>query len=187
MQKGFYFDQTRCTGCQACGVACKDWHDRPAGPSRWIRISSSEQGAFPHPSVSFLFHCCYHCADPACVPACPHRAITKREQDGIVVVKKELCIGRERCGMCREACLYGAPQFPPEPEAPMEKCDLCLERWEEGKKPVCVDSCPARALDAGPLEDLAKKYGTRHDAEGFTYFTTLNPSMVFKPKKRRNP
>ena len=32
MQIGFYFDQTRCTGCSACRVACKDWNDIPAGP-----------------------------------------------------------------------------------------------------------------------------------------------------------
>jgi anaerobic dimethyl sulfoxide reductase subunit B (iron-sulfur subunit) len=32
MQVGFYFDQTRCIGCNACRVACKDWHDIAAGP-----------------------------------------------------------------------------------------------------------------------------------------------------------
>ncbi|MEE8174036.1 MAG: 4Fe-4S binding protein [Dehalococcoidia bacterium] len=32
----FYFDQTRCTGCYACSVACKDWDDVPAGPASWM-------------------------------------------------------------------------------------------------------------------------------------------------------
>ena len=53
MQLGFYFDQTRCTGCDACVVACKDWKDIPAGPVALCRIASLEEGAFPNPHVSF--------------------------------------------------------------------------------------------------------------------------------------
>ncbi|MFX1457608.1 MAG: 4Fe-4S dicluster domain-containing protein, partial [Promethearchaeota archaeon] len=37
-QMGFYFDQTRCTGCFTCSVACKDWNDIKAGPENWMRI-----------------------------------------------------------------------------------------------------------------------------------------------------
>ncbi|OSB96938.1 4Fe-4S dicluster domain-containing protein, partial [Klebsiella pneumoniae] len=29
----------------------------------------------------------------------------------------------------------------------MTKCDGCHERVAEGKKPICVESCPLRALD----------------------------------------
>ena len=183
MQKGFYFDQTRCTGCQACAVACKDWHDTPAGPSRWIRVTSMERGEFPHPSVIFLLHSCFHCTEPACRSVCPHNAIVKREEDGRVIVKRESCVGKEACGLCLEACPYKAPQFRGEPGSPMEKCDLCLERWEEGKKPVCVEGCPARAMDAGILDDLAKDYGTVNETEGFAYSSQLRPSILFRPKK----
>ena len=28
-QYGFFIDTSRCTGCQACGIACKEWHDIP--------------------------------------------------------------------------------------------------------------------------------------------------------------
>ena len=184
MQKGFYFDQTRCTGCQACVVACKDWHDTPAGPSRWIHITAAEQGVFPRPSLFFLFHTCYHCAEPACISACPHKAIMKRKDDGIVMVKGECCVGREACGLCLEACLYRAPQFRTESGSPMEKCDLCLERWEKGKKPICVDSCPARALDAGILEDLEEEHRAVRDAEEFACSPCLKPSIVFRTKRR---
>ena len=187
LQKGFYFDQTRCTGCQACVVACKDWHDTPAGSARWVHITSKEAGFFPHPTVSFLFHSCHHCAEPACVAVCPHDAIAKRGQDGIVVVRAESCVGKEACGLCLEACFYRAPQFRPEPGNPpggsMEKCDLCLDRWETGKRPACVDSCPARALDAGLLEDLAKEYQATPDADGFVYSGELRPSIVFRRKE----
>ncbi len=183
MQKGIYFDQTRCTGCHACTVACKDWHDTPAGPSNWIWVTTREAGKFPHLSVSFLIHHCYHCAEPACIPACPGQAITKREEDGIVVVDRERCLGKEPCGQCLEVCPYRAPQFREEPDSRMEKCDLCLERWDQGRNPICVDSCPTRALDAGSLEELRMKYGITREAEGFTYRDELKPSVVFKRKK----
>ena len=39
-QIGLFFDQTRCTGCYACIVACKDWNDVPPGPASWMRVSN---------------------------------------------------------------------------------------------------------------------------------------------------
>ena len=99
MQRGFYFDQTRCTGCYACSIACKDWHDVPAGPARWMRISHLEEGPYPNLSVSHLATPCYHCAEPVCAWVCPNEAITKREEDGIVVVDRDKCREETTCGI----------------------------------------------------------------------------------------
>ncbi len=182
MQVGFYFDQNRCTGCYTCAVACKDWHDVPAGPASWLRVSIIERGKYPQPFRAFLPTPCYHCAEPACVPACPVDAITKREEDGILVVDRGTCLGKDACQLCLEACPYDAPQFGAEDNAKMQKCDMCLERWEEGKKPVCVMACPMEATDAGPLEELRGKYGALTEAEGFAYSVENVPSVVFRPK-----
>ena len=65
----------------------------------------------------------------------------------------------------------------------MEKCDFCLDRLTENKKPICVDACPVRALDVGPIESLREKYGDTREAEGFVYFEEVAPSVVFKPKR----
>ena len=130
MQLAFYFDQTRCIGCFTCIVACKDWHDVPAGPASWRRVQTIEEGKYPEPFVAFLSTSCYHCAQPACLSACPVDAISKREQDGIVIVDREECLG-EKCRLCLDVCPYGAPQFGAEPDAKMQKCDLCIERWSE--------------------------------------------------------
>ena len=89
MQLAFYFDQTRCNGCYTCVVACKDWHDVPAGPASWIRVKTIEKGKYPKPFLAYLQSTCYHCAEPACIQACPVNAISKREEDGIVFVDKE--------------------------------------------------------------------------------------------------
>jgi Fe-S-cluster-containing dehydrogenase component len=40
---------------------------------------------------------------------------------------------------------------------PTGRCDLCAERLDAGKKPMCVKHCLAFCLDYGPLEELAKK------------------------------
>ena len=185
MQTGFYFDQTRCTGCYTCVVACKDWHDIEAGPSNWIRLLTIEDGEFPNLFVAFLATACCHCAEPLCVPACPVDAISKREEDGIVVVDREACLGTDNCDApCLEACPYDAPQFGAERNAKMQKCTLCVDRWAEGKKPICVDACPMRALDSGPLSELKAKYADMKEAEGFAYSAEAQPAIVFKPKAR---
>lgn len=183
MQLGFYFNQTRCVGCYTCSVACKDWHDTPAGGANWMKVTCLEEGTFPNVFVSYLVRPCYHCENPPCVECCPVEAITKRKQDGIVVVDRDICLGKTACGNCANVCPYGAPQFGLEEDAKMQKCDLCFERWEEGKKPICVEGCPLRALDAGPLDELKKKYGESREAAGFFYHPASNASIIMKGKK----
>jgi len=170
-------------GCFACIVACKDWHDVPAGPASWIRLKTIEKGRYPDLFVAFLPMTCCHCENPACVSACPAETIAKRDEDGIVIVDRGACLGKDVCGMCLEACPYDAPQFGAEQNAKMQKCDLCCDRWAEAQKPVCVSSCPVQALDAGPIEELRVKYGDVREAEGFACVASLAPSIIFNPKK----
>lgn len=99
MQFGFYFDQTRCTGCYTCAVACKDWNDIPAGPACWRRILPMEEGIWPDLFAAYLSTSCHHCAEPICVVVCPARAISKREEDGIVIVDREKCRQAAPCGI----------------------------------------------------------------------------------------
>jgi anaerobic dimethyl sulfoxide reductase subunit B (iron-sulfur subunit) len=115
--------------------------------------------------------------------ACPVGAIAKREDDGIVTVDAEACLGKDKCGQCLEACPYDAPQFTDDADAKMQKCDLCIDRLGMNKKPVCVSGCPMRALDAGPIEELKAKYDAVANAEIFTYEEKVGPSVVFRPKK----
>lgn len=183
MQYGMVIDENRCMGCFACVVACKDWHDVPAGPASWIRVKTLEKGRYPDLFVSFFPLTCNHCLQPACVSVCPAEAITKRPEDGIVTVDREACLGKDQCGLCLQACPYEAPQFGEEANARMQKCDWCLDRLTEGKKPICVMSCPMQVIDIGPLDDLRTKYGDVQETESFTYSEELAPSVLFKPKR----
>lgn len=99
MQLAFYFDQTRCVGCYACGVACKDWNDVPAGPAKWRRITHIEEGDFPRPFVAHLSETCNHCENPLCATVCPAGAIAKRDEDGVVLVDRSKCREEARCGI----------------------------------------------------------------------------------------
>ncbi len=183
MQLTFYFDQTRCIGCNTCVIACKDWHDVPSGPASWMRVNTTEKGKFPEVFVAFLASTCYHCAKPACIRACPVGAIAKRREDGVVVVDRGKCLGKDACIRCLKTCLYKAPQFGSEENAKIQKCDFCLERWESGKLPICVAGCPARALDAGPADQMNAKYGNITKAVGFSHNKKIGPSIIFKPKE----
>ena len=179
MQLGFFFDQTRCTGCCTCVSACKDWHDIPAGPVNWMKVSTLENGGFPNVSVIHMIRPCYHCARPSCLEACDYGAILKRESDGIVLVDRDLCVA---CKECEDACPYGAPQFAVDGDPEMQKCDFCLERLEGGKSPICVEACPMVAIEIGPLQELRNKFGQKIEAEGFQYNRRFKPSVVFRPK-----
>ncbi|MBQ9003241.1 MAG: hypothetical protein IJ087_15435 [Eggerthellaceae bacterium] len=84
MKYGFYFDAESCIACHTCQVACKNAHDLPVGTNyrtvrsfctgegfqpRWYNVSVSQQGCDFCAGVRNAFD------EPACVAACPQRAL----------------------------------------------------------------------------------------------------------------
>ena len=67
----------------------------------------------------------------------------------------------------------------------MQKCDLCLDRQMNNKKPICVEACPVRALDSGDINELRAKYEDVSDAYIFSYSPAVQPSFVIKTKRRQ--
>jgi anaerobic dimethyl sulfoxide reductase subunit B (iron-sulfur subunit) len=136
---------------------------------RWRRLTTHPYGYVttnmkgtyvPNYDVLNLSVACNHCEKPACMASCPTGAYYKEEKYGIVLVNRELCIS---CGKCQSACPWGAPQYYDNPEKysvsdlnrpRATKCTFCYERIEKGLRPACVAGCMARALDAGPIEEL---------------------------------
>ena len=100
---GMVIDTRRCVGCRACVVACKAENKTPPGVSYTVVVE--EALASPDGRPIFMTKPCFHCENPPCVPVCPVSATFKREQDGIVVVDYDRCIG---CRYCLVACPYGA-------------------------------------------------------------------------------
>jgi NADPH-dependent glutamate synthase beta subunit-like oxidoreductase len=95
----------------------------------------------------------------------------------------------ERClncagHLCKDVCPYSAPQFIEEEKTRMQKCNYCVDRFDIGKQPICVESCYARALDSGTLDELKSKYGEIQESLGFSYSNRAKPAIVFKPKQK---
>lgn len=196
MQFGFYFDQTRCIGCNACTVSCKDWHQVNPGPVRWRKQEFHETGNSIFENLTMS---CNHCENPACVAACGVGAISKNEK-GIVIVDRSKC---QQLRSCITACPFSAPhiaesdQEPTKLETwqvdhPMQKCKYCYERVNDGESPVCVAACPTRALEYGDFYDLQRKHpdAVRLNEADFPYAYSnpngrrdTNPSFLIKKRK----
>jgi anaerobic dimethyl sulfoxide reductase subunit B (iron-sulfur subunit) len=149
VQLGFVHHNVDCIGCRACELACKDKNGLPPGP-RFRRVQYIEGGSYPEVYAYKVNMSCNHCAEPACLPACPTGAIYKRKKDGIVDIDSSLCIG---CRRCEATCPFGAPQYDPETET-VKKCNMCVDEIDAGRKPYCVMACMMRVLDIGPIDQL---------------------------------
>lgn len=167
---GLVIDLDICVGCHACAVNCKEWNtggygaalsdQEPYGSDptgTWLnRIHTYE--VQPHEGPAQIIHfpkSCLHCEDAPCVTVCPTGASFKRQEDGIVLVNEDHCMG---CGLCAWACPYGARELDAAAGV-MKKCTLCVDRIyndnlpEEDRVPACVKSCPAGARHFGDLSD----------------------------------
>ena len=177
MALGFYFDMTRCIGCRACQVACKDKNNLEVG-ILFRKAKTYEGGSFPDVKLFNFSSTCNHCENPACVAICPTGAMYKAE-DGTVIHDDDMCIG---CKSCMTACPYEVPQFD-EAASIVKKCDACAYLRAKGQKPACVDACPNRALDFGDLDELKAKYGSDLVSKvAVMPESPTNPSVLIKSK-----
>ena len=183
---GYALDLSRCIGCRRCVYACvkENNQSRREPQIHYIKVLRFENGVMefeqsnryynpekvPEEGYYYMPVQCQHCRKAPCVKACPVRA-TWTEDDGIVVVDYNWCIG---CRYCMAACPYEGrsfnwldPKLPPEEINPdthylgnrprmrgvVEKCTFCIQRTREGRYPACVEACPVGARKFGNLLD----------------------------------
>jgi len=172
-QYAMVIDARRCYGVHACSVACKAEYDVPLGEHRsWVE--EVEKGTYPDVSRNFLPRLCNHCSEPICVSVCPTGATWKREEDGIVVIDKDICIG---CKYCVQACPYDM-RFVNEDTGTADKCDFCIHRVSQGLEPACVEACPSRARIFGDINDPESEVSK---------LIATNPVTVLRPAMGTEP
>jgi DMSO reductase iron-sulfur subunit len=147
LARGFLFDLNRCTGCNACELACSTENELGWGRS-WRHLATFNEARHPGISTFHLSLACNHCAEAPCMSQCPALAIGRDAATGAVLVDAEKCIG---CSYCSWVCPYDSPRFD-EDAGVMTKCTFCNHRLAVGREPACVESCPTTALRFGPLE-----------------------------------
>lgn len=139
MSRKIFFYPERCILCHSCILACEmqslgisDFQEIPYNklPSKRIRLSLFE-------GTPWVWKC-QQCSSPPCVEACVSGSMTLDDENGIVIHKKEKCIG---CKSCILVCPYGSLYYD-ESKKKVDKCNLC----QEEKIPPCVKACDTNAL-----------------------------------------
>ena len=199
---GLVIDLDICVGCHACAVNCKEWNTQGhSGPLTdhniqgadpwgvWFNRIHTFEVEDPQTHISSTVHfpkSCLHCDDAPCVTVCPTGASYKREEDGIVLVNADICIG---CKLCSWACPYGAREYN-EAEGVMKKCTLCVDKIynetlpEAARVPACVSTCPAGARHFGDLGDPNSDISQLVEERGGY---ALMPEQGCKPTNRYLP
>ncbi len=154
-QWGMVIDLDRCTGCEACVVACHAENNLATvgrdGAARgrtmhWMRVERYWEGEFPEVRLRFQPVLCQQCGDAPCESVCPVYA-TYHNPEGLNAQVYNRCIGTRYCG---NACPYNARVFNffnPVWDKPldlqlnpdvsvrsvgiMEKCTFCIQRIKQ--------------------------------------------------------
>jgi Fe-S-cluster-containing dehydrogenase component len=167
---GILYDSFMCGGCQTCEYTCAEIHGLPT-PDEEPQVGIERKTDHTRRTVVNLFDTsegqvavksqCMHCAEPACVAACLTQAMYKTKE-GPVIWREDKCMG---CRFCMVSCPFDIPKFEyNSPNPKIVKCDMCYDRIREGKKPACVEVCPAEAMVFGKRSELLKEAQNRfHD------------------------
>lgn len=186
MRWGMVINLTRCVGCYACVVACKQENFLPPEIFYNRVLISEDGGHYPVVAKRMYPTQCNHCADAPCVEVCPTGASQRRE-DGVVWVEHDKCVG---CRSCKIACPYQARAYldkereyfqgqglteieqlgrklKPHQTGVAYKCNFCMERIDAGMK---KDLQPGIDRDATPACAIAcptktRVFGDLDDAE----------------------
>ncbi len=149
---GMVIDLDRCTGCQACVVACQAENNVPINTEEiyhqnraieWIRVERYWEGEFPNVKARYIPVPCMQCANAPCEPVCPVYA-TMHTTEGINMQIYNRCIGTRYCSVnCHwhvRFFNFWEPKWPDSlknqlnpnvtvrSRGIMEKCTFCIQR-----------------------------------------------------------
>lgn len=160
-------DLDKCTGCQACVVACHAENNVPVSSedevirgraNHWIRIERYWEGEYPNVKARFLPVFCQQCGNAPCEPVCPVYASYHSTEENINIQVYNRCVGTRYCGNnCPYRVRifnYWAPRFDEPLEQQlnpdvtvrspgvMEKCTFCIQRIRRGREQAKIEGRP---------------------------------------------
>ena len=164
--KSFFVDTTVCTACKGCQVACKQWHDLPAE-------ETVNRGSYQNPAdLSFMTYKlvrfeevvvdgkfkwlffpdqCRHCLEPPCEMTAEDPSAIFRDSSTGAVIYTARTKNLDAQSIV-DSCPYNIPRACK--DGTLAKCDMCLDRVENGLLPACVKTCPTGAMNFGDRDDM---------------------------------
>jgi molybdopterin-containing oxidoreductase family iron-sulfur binding subunit len=174
IQWSMVIDLDRCTGCEACVVACHAENnimiagETEAAKGRsvnWIRVERYFEGEYPDVRVKFMPVLCQHCEEAPCEPVCPVYA-TYHNDEGLNAQVYNRCIGTRYCANNCPYTVRFFNFFDPEWAEPlgkslnpevsvrtkgvMEKCTFCIQRIRKGEENAKDEGRAVRDGDVVP-------------------------------------
>jgi len=126
-------------------------------PYNFIYVHRAEVNFAGRKKTIYVPRRCMHCENPPCATICPFSA-NHKFKNGAVVINQNQCFGGAKC---RDVCPWEIPQRQSGVgiylhvlpgfmgNGVMYKCDLCLDRINQGQLPGCIGLARGRLCSLG--------------------------------------
>lgn len=168
-------DLDKCTGCNACVVACHAENNVPivseeevvrGRGQHWIRIERSWEGEYPNIQATFTPVMCQQCGNAPCETVCPVYATYHSEHENLNIQVYNRCVGTRYCA---NNCPYKVrffnffdpvfdepltqqlnPDVTVRSAGVMEKCTFCVQRIRRVEEQALVGNRAVRDGEVAP-------------------------------------